>query len=109
MKSILKINTPDLGVGFLKSRRSVLANGNLYPRHFNDPYPTRRTSMLRAPQVVTLARRIIISWVAGPPFIPQISSIVPIYPRVPSSRIRRQISRRHDILSPELCLFNDIQ
>ena len=97
MKPILKMNEPDFGVGFLKSPRSVLDNGNLYPRHFNEASQTRRTLMQRAPQKVKLARRMIISWVAGPPFIPKIHSAVPIYPRVPTSRIKRRMITRNRI------------
>ncbi len=77
MKPILKMNELDFGVKFLKSRPSVLDNGNLYSRRFNEPSPTRRTLMQRAPQVVKLARGIIISWVAVPPFIPKTRSAVP--------------------------------
>jgi len=61
------------------------------------------------PEFAKLARRIIISWVEVSPFQPKFHSAVPIYPRVPSSRIKRRMIRRLNILSPELCLFNDIQ
>jgi len=60
-------------------------------------------------EFVKPVRRMIIRWVVGPPFMPIIRSAVPICPRVPSLRIRRRMIRRHNILSPELCLFNDIQ
>ena len=66
-------------------------------------------SPLRSPEAVKLVRRIVISWLDGPPFKPKLHSAVPIYPRVPASGIRRQMIRRHNIHSPELCLFNDLQ
>ena len=37
MKPILETNEPEFSVGFLKSRRSVLDNGNLYSRHSTEP------------------------------------------------------------------------
>jgi hypothetical protein len=73
MKPILETNEPDFGVGFLKSRR--------YSRHSGEPSQARRTFMQRAPEAVKLIRRIIVSWVAGPPFQPKLHSAVPIYPR----------------------------
>ncbi len=44
-----------------------------------------------APEAVKLIRRIIVSWVAGPPFQPELHSAIPVYPRVPASRIRRRM------------------
>jgi len=64
---------------------------------------------LRSPEAVKLVRRIVISWLDGPPFKPKLHNAVPTYPRVPASGIRRQMIRRHNIYSPELCLINDPQ
>ncbi len=108
MKPILKMNKPDFGVGFLKSRRSVLDSGILYPGHSTEPSQASRTFTRRAPEAVKHMRRIIVSWVAGPPFKPKIHSAIPIYPRFPAARIGSRMIRRPNLLSPELCLFNDI-
>jgi len=40
-----------------------------------------------APEAVKLIRRIIVSWVAGPPVQPELHSAIPNCPRVPASRI----------------------
>jgi len=65
-------------------------------------------SPVRSPEAVKLVRRIVISWLDGPPFKPNLHSAVPIYPRVPASGIGRPIIGRHNIHSPELCLINDL-
>ena len=65
-------------------------------------------SPLRSPETVKLVRRIVISWLDGPPFKPKLHSALPSYPRVPASGIRRPMIRRHNIHSPELCLINDL-
>jgi len=67
------------------------------------------TSPFRSPEAVKLVRRIVISWLDGPPFEPKLHSALPIYPRVPASGIRRQMIRRKNIHSPELCPINNIQ
>jgi hypothetical protein len=109
MKLILEMNEPVLGARFLKSRRHVLDNGNLYSRHSIGPSHARPTFTRRAPEAVRLVRRIVISWQNGAPFKPELQSAVPIYPRVRASGIGRQIIRRHKIHLPALCIFNDIQ
>lgn len=64
---------------------------------------------LRSPEAVKLVRRIVVSWLDGPPFKPKLHSALPIYPRVPASGIRRQTNRRHNLHPPELCFFNDLR
>jgi ElaB/YqjD/DUF883 family membrane-anchored ribosome-binding protein len=66
-------------------------------------------SPLRSPEAVKLVRRIVISWLDGPPFKPELHSVLPIYPRLPASGIRSRMIGRHNIHSPELCLLNDRQ
>jgi hypothetical protein len=46
---------------------------------------------------VKFVRRIVISWLEGPPFQSKLPGAVPIYPRVPSSRIKRRMIRRRGI------------
>lgn len=65
-------------------------------------------SPLRSPEAVKLVRRIVVSWLDGPPFKPKLHSALSIYPRVTASGIRRQTNRRHNLHPPELCLFNDL-
>jgi len=67
------------------------------------------TSPFRSPEAIKLVRRIVVSWLDGPPFKPELHSVLPIYPRVPASGIRRRMIGRHNIHSPELCLLNDRQ
>jgi hypothetical protein len=95
MKQILKTNEPDFNVGLLKSRPFLFDNGNLYSCDSTEPSQARRTFMQRAPKAVKLIRRIIVSWVADPPFQPKLHSAVPIYPCVLNSRIKRRMIRRH--------------
>ena len=66
-------------------------------------------SPLRSPEAVKLVRRIVVSWLDGPPFKPKLHSVLPIYSRVPASGMRRPMIRRHNLHSPELCLINDLQ
>jgi hypothetical protein len=96
MKPILKMNEADLAVGFLECQRSVL--GNLYPRRSTKVSQARRTFTRQAQEAAKLIQRIVISWLDGPAFQSKLRSAVPIYPRVPSSRIKRRMIRRHNIL-----------
>ena len=53
------------------------------------------TSPFRSPEAVKLVRRIVISWLDGPPFQPKLHNAIPIYLRVPTSQTkRRTITRR---------------
>jgi hypothetical protein len=97
MKQILKTNEPNFNVGFFKSRRFLFDIGNLSSRQSPEPFQAGQTFMRRAPKAVKLIRRIIVSWVAGPPFQPKLHSAVPIYPCVLNSRIKRRMIRQHMI------------
>jgi hypothetical protein len=108
MKHNFQTNGADLEAVVLKPQQPVLGSPDSLSGHSAEPSHARRTSIQRAPQVVKLVRRIVISWLDGPLFQPKLHSAISIYPRVPASRIRRRMIRRHNILSPELCLFNDI-
>jgi hypothetical protein len=57
------------------------------------------------PGFVKSVRRIILRWVASPPFQPKLHSAVPIYPRALNSRLRRRMIRRHNVHSPALRLL----
>ena len=59
---------------------------------------TSYSFMQRAPAALKRVRGIVISWLDGPSFQPRLHSSVPIYPRVPTSRINRRMIRRHNTL-----------